>query len=660
MTMCSSCLSVHKIRIALFLMLLGICLPTAGPVAAGEGEARLPDITVEGRAIEERLSAELAEYGHKVEIIAGEDIRLGGYTDVNQVLESLVPGLYAASKSGRGDYMRISLNGGDTKRVIFLIDGVRINNRLYGRGYLDTLSVGMIERIEVLRNGEGLFYGTDGTSGAINIITKQVATQRRGSVGVGYGSHEAVEAHGMVSDTVDKNGFLFYASHDGWEGYLPFRGADYDRIDGSVRKDRGYDRTNMMGKYRRAFDLGQGATLNASLLRTSADADYMRVNEDRAVNDRTEYVGILKWTHDVTEEFSYYIKSYYHEWWTDYTRQALDGSFIYNEALWGYEDWGFNIMGSWFFHGQNELLLGLDYQNYWGKDEVVTIDTDNEEVYAGFFAVRPHFDALPDLKTSLGGRYNDTGGNEKFVWNLSAYSPLPGPFFARGAVGTNFRLANANELYVDESYAIGNTGLKPEESFNIEVGLGADLGFFTAEVGYYYSEITDMIAVGDNLVYTNTDGETEMETVEFQVYTQPVNGISASVSACYTEAENKGTHTQLTHIPEYFYKGLLRYRHDSNRFGGDITGRYIGDVYGNNYPGFGRRDYGHHFICDLSLFYKFGKDLAHMFTLRVDNIFDREHVSYGYGSATGSDGQAFIYEYLGTPLSAMVGYTYTF
>jgi hypothetical protein len=84
-----------------------------------------------------------------------------------------------------------------------------------------------------------------------------------------------------------------------------------------------------MGKYERNMDLGQGAVLRASLLRTAVEADYMRVDEDKAVNDRTEYVGIL-------------------------------------------------------------------------KDEVVIIDSDHEEVWAGFFALRPHFTAMPDLKTSLG------------------------------------------------------------------------------------------------------------------------------------------------------------------------------------------------------------------------------------------------------------------
>ncbi|WP_162458938.1 TonB-dependent receptor plug domain-containing protein [Desulfosarcina ovata] len=617
-------------------------------------------MVVEGRKIEERLSGELEEFGHKVEIVTGEEITAGGYADVNQILESLVPGLYVSSKSGRGDYMRMSMNGGDTKRVIFLIDGVRINNRLYGRGYLDTLSVKMIDRIEVLKTGEGLYYGTDGTSGVINIITKPVTKERHGSLGAGYGSYDAAEAHGYLSETINENGFLIYGSYDAWEGYQTFCDEDYDHIEGAARKDRGYIRNSLLAKYERNVDWGNGAVLRGSILRNEAEADFMRVDEDKAVNDRTEYVGILKWDHDIAEDLSYYVKAYYHEWWTEYTRQELDGTFVYNEALWGYEDWGVNLMGSWFFLEENELLLGFDYQNYWGKDEVVVIKGDHEEVYAGFFALRPHFNFIPDLKMSLGGRYNQTGGSDSFVWNASARSPIFGPFFARAVVGTNFRLANAYELYADEDYAIGNPDLDPEESLNVEAGLGATFGLFTAAVDYYYSEITDMIAVGDDLVFENTDGETDLESWAISLSSQPYKGFSFVLSAVYTDATNKDDDVQLTHIPESFYKGLLRYWHPSRRFGGDLSVRYIGDVYGTDYPEFGAVNYGKYWVTDISGFVRFGNDLAHTLTLRVDNLFDKDYTTYGYGRTTGSDGEPFIYEYQGTPLALMLSYTYDF
>lgn len=101
-----------------------------------------------------------------------KEIKRGGFADVNQILESLVPGLYVSTKTERADRTRMSLNGGGINQIVFLLDGVRINNRLYGDGNLDTLSTAMIERIEILKNGEGLFYGTDGVAGVINIITK--------------------------------------------------------------------------------------------------------------------------------------------------------------------------------------------------------------------------------------------------------------------------------------------------------------------------------------------------------------------------------------------------------------------------------------------------------------------------------------------------------
>ena len=52
--------------------------------------------------------------------------------------------------------------------VLWLVDGIRINNRLYGGTTpLDTLPASMVERIEVLNGGQALFYGTQASAGAV-------------------------------------------------------------------------------------------------------------------------------------------------------------------------------------------------------------------------------------------------------------------------------------------------------------------------------------------------------------------------------------------------------------------------------------------------------------------------------------------------------------
>uniref|UniRef100_UPI0013D8E04E TonB-dependent receptor plug domain-containing protein n=2 Tax=Pseudomonadota TaxID=1224 RepID=UPI0013D8E04E len=69
------------------------------------------------------------------------------------------PGLSITPKNGPFDYVDISLQGSRTGDVLWLVDGVRINNRLYaGTPPLDTLPSAMVDRIEVLEGGQALFY----------------------------------------------------------------------------------------------------------------------------------------------------------------------------------------------------------------------------------------------------------------------------------------------------------------------------------------------------------------------------------------------------------------------------------------------------------------------------------------------------------------------
>ncbi len=320
-------------------------------------------------------------------------------------------------------------------------------------------------------------------------------------------------------------------------------------------------------------------------------------------------------------------------------------------------------MSSWFFYEQNELLVGFDYQNYWGEDEVWHISSDNEKVKAIFFALRPSFNILPDLKLSLGGRYNETGENEKFVWNISGHSPLWGTSYVRGSIGTNFRLADAEELYLDEpDWGTGNPDLKPEESINYEIGIGASYRLITAEIGYSHIIIRDMIDLGEDRVFTNTEGETTLKNIELQLSSQPFHGFSFVTSMCFTDAKKKGSDQQLTKIPESFFKGLLRYEHPSKSFGGDIATRYIGKIasgrfYSERYDTY----YGENWLTDVSIFYRFGKDIAHMVTLRVDNLFDEDYVSSGHQRATDSfTGEDFVSGFRGAPRAVMLSYKYTF
>ncbi len=546
--------------------------------------------------------------------------------------------------------------------MLWLLDGVRLNNRLYGSGYLDTIGIKNIDRIEILKGGEGLFYGTDSQAGVINIITKGVTEDTSGDIGVSYGSGAYTDVSGSVSSTESGHGFRLFVSHEQWDGFQLYEDQVYARAGNTRPRDRGYDRTTLGLKYETRFDLGKGATLKAHIQRNTGDFDFSRPKEDMAVNSRVEDIQFIKWDHDVTDTFSYYIKAFNHKWWTDYTRQKLDGTYIFNDAVWGYEDRGVNVMGSQYF-GEHELLFGVDYQNYWAKDDVWKIAKERENSTAVFVQFLPYLAFSPDTRMSIGARYNETEENHITIYSFSIRTPLVAGVHFRGVAGTSFGLPTAEQLYLDEDGSVGNPDLRPEESTNIDVGLEGSFSAFTWEVGYFYQRIEDAIsATSDWSTFENAEGKTTIDGFEAQIATQPINGFSALLSATTVDARASGSSVRLANTPEFVAKANLKYRDPSDRFGIDVSARYVGDMVQRGLKSYepfeSEIDYGHYTLVDLSGFYAFGANLSQSVSLRLENLFDKNYASRLNRGRVDTD--KFVYKTIGLPFTATASYSYKF
>ena len=133
----------------------------AAALAEETREAEEPDFVEEvivwGDRVEETIPLDLRQFGNRVEVITAEELQRGGFNDVAQGLQMKVPGLYLSPKNGAFDYVGCSLQGSRCQDILWLIDGVRINNRLYNStSPLDTVPAHMVERIEVLYGGQGI------------------------------------------------------------------------------------------------------------------------------------------------------------------------------------------------------------------------------------------------------------------------------------------------------------------------------------------------------------------------------------------------------------------------------------------------------------------------------------------------------------------------
>src|ERR1700678_3050796 len=196
--------------------------------AQAQSDSALDEVTVTATRLEEEIPQQLAQYGTHLDVITAAQIKNGGYIDVASALEALAPALYISSQNGPFDYVQVSLQGSRTEDVLWLVDGIRINNRLYaGTTPLDTIPASMIERIEVLDGGQALFYGTQAVAGAVNIVTKSFTDPPSGAFGLGADTNGGKQLNGYYRDSLENNHFAVYASHDESPGIQPFPTADY-------------------------------------------------------------------------------------------------------------------------------------------------------------------------------------------------------------------------------------------------------------------------------------------------------------------------------------------------------------------------------------------------------------------------------------------------
>lgn len=138
-----------------------------------------------------------------LDVITYEQIEHSGLTTLTDVLTYFVAGFNApeTSVADGSDHVRaFTLRGMSPDQVLVLINGKRLHtsallhaNGTIGRGSsgvdLDTIVVGSIEKIEILRDGAAAQYGSDAISGVINIILKGIG--HKNSVSANTGKRKA-------------------------------------------------------------------------------------------------------------------------------------------------------------------------------------------------------------------------------------------------------------------------------------------------------------------------------------------------------------------------------------------------------------------------------------------------------------------------------------
>lgn len=156
-------------------------------------------------------------------VITAEQIRQSGYTTVRDVLSKLalvnvrtpLDGSRSASVDLRGFGETASAN------VVFVVDGVKLNDNEGVTPRYGSIPVSSIETIEVIRGGSSVAYGSGASGGVIRITTKK----GRGRDGVGgdvfasYGSYDTKELGATLYGGANGFSLVFNGSKEFTNGY---------------------------------------------------------------------------------------------------------------------------------------------------------------------------------------------------------------------------------------------------------------------------------------------------------------------------------------------------------------------------------------------------------------------------------------------------------
>jgi outer membrane cobalamin receptor len=633
-----------------------------GSIPLAEAQtAQLEEVVITARSLEDQLPQQLAQYGTHVDTVTAAQIQDGGYIDVASALEAVAPGLYVSPHNGPFDYVQISLQGSRTEDVLWLVDGIRINNRLYGGTTpLDTIPASMIERIEVLDGGQALFYGTQAVAGAVNIVTKSFLDRPDGGWSAGVDSNGEKHIDGYFRDALAGNKFVLFASHDESPGIQPFPTADYQPS--GTDRHRAYDVTTLGTKY--AYDFTDDLSLSASYLHTDAKLDFAEAMlTAQAFNQRDEDLVSSKLDFTPSDAFKFFIKDYYHRWSSYYTELDNGGTaFFYtpdpgtitiaaNDDYWGYKDYGATLMTQIAVNRGLEYVAGYDFQNYTGRDTELVIQQETERVNAFFGQIRTTPDLIPNAHLAAGLRYNIPSiGPSALVWNGAGQYDFSKSLFLKASVGTAFRLPTAEELFAnDPDDERGDPNLKPETSTNANVSLGGTVPIGNSPLKWeaigFYRNIKNLIdfqsfdATTDQDVFGNVPGDVTVHGLELTLESSITEALSASASGTYSHSRQGGSNLQFDEVPVTQLKAALDYHPMGQRYGLGLTILRMGDV--DDEPlgaGNGRYGYGNYTVLNLG-----GRvflDDAHRqrIDLHINNVFNQTYYSgltYGINDNTG-------------------------
>ncbi|GIU28974.1 TonB-dependent siderophore receptor [Shewanella sp. MBTL60-007] len=563
-----------------------------------------------------------AYLGSDVTVISNEMIHAAGSVDINKILSQFVPGLFANGRAGRHTDTDYSLQGSRPQDILWLLDGNRLNNRLYGSTYTDSINPMMIERIEVIKGSQSVLFGSEAIAGVINIITKSYQGSDAGELSLAADSLPSYDLSGFVSSEIDSVQLSLAASSSQSDGYALWPDEEYSPT-AVLDKERGYQMNNLNAKLRWSLSDEQQLTVFAQY----SDGLLERPLAYDAIlseNERKQTIAYADWQLEVSEQLLLQAKVNYQHWDSSYSEITQDEKgnteVAYWQQYWGFKDLGATVSANYQTQAGSQWVFGGQYEEYEGADEVMLFTADKDHTYSLFSQYQPKIDVLPDTQLSVGARVNRLA-NDETIWvgNLALTHDIAKHLQLKANLGNGFKQPTASQLH-SQVGTLGNAELVAETSQSVNFGLQYQ-GDISVTVDGYWRSIDNLIeprALSEvEFIYDNLDARVESYGIDLHLVTELSQQLLMELSGSYASAERQDTGEQIERVPEY--TGFAKLSYDVNDdIAAWVSGQYVGEFV----------DYGltagDYLLANIGIQAWITEQQDQQLSLTIDNLFDSE------------------------------------
>ena len=454
-------------------------LPVAA-MAQSAGTSPLDRVVVTGTREAQPLSKSVAD----LVLIDADTLRDGGVATVEDALRRYA-GLQITRNGGPGQSSGYLIRGNNANGAIVLVDGVRVGSATLAQTALESMSIGQIDHIEVLRGPASSLYGADAVGGVIQIFTKKGQGPLNVTADAAVGEYRSRQGDLGISGA--QAGFDYAASlgRETSRGVSAIRPND---ANGYYNPDRdGFTRTTAAARL--GFTPAEGHRIGVSATQSRLNAQYDSADFDANFNPdpSPDFRNRLK-TRTVSADYRGTLSPI----WTTSVQIArnTDDSVSGGGTLSRYKT--DRDQATW----QNVLRVGA------GQQVVLAYEHLSEKVRADAFPSAPkrtnngymagytgEFGPLA-VEGSLRRDDNSAFGGIT-TGNLGASYALTSELKVRALAGKTFRAPSFNDLYFP---FYGISTIQPERGRSMELGLNWASGATSASATVYRNTVRQLIA----------------------------------------------------------------------------------------------------------------------------------------------------------------------